>query len=152
MRESTLESYTAGKGQPHSMPNDPGGATPVKWRIFIVDAHPLLRRGLAALIDNEPDLSVCAEAETGLAALDAIAAGGADLVIADFSFDDGLGLGLAAEIRARYPRLPVLLMSIDDATLCCERALQAGARGCVSKQELDGTALTAIRVALDGES
>ena len=75
-----------------------------------------------------------------------------DLVIADFSFDDGLGLGLAAEIRARYPHLPVLLMSIDDATRCRERASLAGARGCVSKQELDGTALTPIRAALDGES
>ena len=132
----------------------PGQATPLKRRILIVDAHPLLRRGLAALIDNEPDLSVCAEAETELAALDAIAAGGADLVIADFSLDHGLGLGLglAAEIHVRHPHLPVLLMSFDDAALCREPALLAGACGYVSKQALDETMLTAIRAALDGET
>ncbi len=60
----------------------PPQATPAKRRILIVDAHPLLRRGLAALIDNESDLSVCAEAETEPAALDAIAADGVDLVVA----------------------------------------------------------------------
>ena len=60
----------------------PPQATPAKRRILIVDAHPLLRRGLAALIDNESDLSVCAEAETEPAALHAIAADGVDLVVA----------------------------------------------------------------------
>jgi DNA-binding NarL/FixJ family response regulator len=131
------------------MPYGPGGATPVKRRILIVDAHPLLRRGLAALIDGESDLIVCGQAASAQAALAAIAADGPDLVIADFSLEDSVGLALAAEIRASHPELPVLLMSIDDNALGCERALLAGARGCVSKRELDGTALDAIHAALE---
>ncbi len=130
------------------MPQRPGQATPVKRRILIVDAHPLLRRGLAALIDNESDLCVCAEAETEPAAFDAIAANSADLVVADSCLDDGLGL--AAEIRGRHPHLPVLLMSLDDDPSCRERAVSAGACGHVSKLALDETVLTAIRAALDG--
>jgi DNA-binding NarL/FixJ family response regulator len=130
------------------MPDGPGGRTPEKRRILIVDANPLLRRGLAALIDAEPDLVVCAEAAQE--ALDAIAAAGPGLVMADFSFEDGLGLDLVWQIHARHHGLPVLLMSIDDAPVYVERALEAGASGCVSKHELDGKALSAIRATLDG--
>ena len=116
------------------MSEGPGGRTPGKRRILIVDANPLLRRGLAALIGAEPDLAVCAEAATAREALDAIANAGPRLVIADFSFEEGLGLDLVREIRARHRRPPVLLMSIDDAPFYAERAFAAGASGCVSKQ------------------
>ena len=132
------------------MSDGPGGRTPEKRRILIVDASPLLRRGLAALIGAEPDLAVCAEAATAQEALDAIAAAGPALVIADFSFEDGLGLDLVRQIRARHDGLPVLMMSTGDAPVYVERALEAGASGCVSKQELDGKALSALRAALDG--
>jgi DNA-binding NarL/FixJ family response regulator len=121
-----------------------------KRRILIVDANPLLRRGLAALIGGEPDLVVCAEAASAREALDAIAAARPALAMADFSFEDGLGLDLVREIRARHDGLPVLMMSIDDAPIYVERALDAGASGCVSKQELNGNALSAIRAALEG--
>jgi len=152
MRESALQPYPAGKGEPYAMPHGPGPATPVRRRILIVDAHPLLRRGLAALIDGESDLVVCGQTATAEAALLAIAADGPDLVIADFSLEDSVGLALTAEIRARHPDLPVLLMSIDDPALGCEPALRAGARGYVSKRELDGSALAAIRAGLECES
>ena len=152
MRKLALRPYPVGKGEPNFMPQSPGGATPVKRRILIVDAHPLLRRGLAALIDGESDLIVCGQAATAQAALAAIVADGPDLVIADFSLEDSVGLALAAEIRTRHPGLPVLMMSMDDEALGCERALRAGARGCVSKRELDGTALAAIRAGLECES
>lgn len=125
-----------------------GGRSPDKRRILIVDGNSLLRRGLAALIGAEPDLSVCAEAATAREALDAIAAACPALVIADLSFEPGLGLDLVREIRARHPGLPVLMMSIDDDPVYVERALAAGVSGCVSKQALNGTALSAIRTAL----
>jgi DNA-binding NarL/FixJ family response regulator len=126
------------------------GKAPVKRRILVVDANPLLRRGLRALIDGEPDLVVCAEAATAGEALDAIAAARPDLVIADFSFEPGLGLDLVREIRARGRALVVLLMSIDNGPLYAERAFEAGASGCVSKQALNGSVLAAIRAVLDG--
>jgi DNA-binding NarL/FixJ family response regulator len=131
------------------MSDGSGGRTQQKRRILIVDANPLLRRGLSALIENEPDLAVCAEATTAREALDAIAAAGPTLVIADFSFEPGLGLDLVREIRARHCGLPALMMSIDDLAVYVERALEAGAVGCVSKQTLNGTMLAAIRSALD---
>jgi DNA-binding NarL/FixJ family response regulator len=127
----------------------PGARPPEKRRILIVDANALLRRGLAALIDNEPDLAVCAEATTARNALDAIAAFDPALVIADFSFERGLGLNLVRKIRTRHPGLPVLMMSIDDGPVYVECAREAGAVGCVSKQALSGTVLTAIGAALD---
>jgi DNA-binding NarL/FixJ family response regulator len=132
------------------MSKGPGLRTPEKRRILIVDANPLVRRGLAALVSAKPDLAVCAEAETAREALDVIAAARPALVIADFSFEDGLGLDLVREIRACHNGVPVLMMSIDDAPTYVERALAAGASGCVSKQELNGKALSAIRAALDG--
>jgi two-component system response regulator DevR len=127
-----------------------GGRSPEKRRILIVDANPLLRRGLAALIGAEPDLAVCAAAATAREAFDAIAAADPALVIADFSFEPGLGLDLVREIRARNGGLPALMMSIDDGPVYIERALEAGAVGCVSKQALNGAMLAAIRATLDG--
>ena len=131
------------------MSEGPGGGAPGKRRILIVDVNPLLRRGLAALIDNEPDLAVCAQAATAREALDALDATRPDLVIVDFSFERGLGLDLVRAIRASRPPPPVLMMSIDDAPIYAERAFLAGASGCVSKQALDGTVLAVIRAVLD---
>jgi DNA-binding NarL/FixJ family response regulator len=124
--------------------------TPTKRRVLIVDANPLVRRGLTALINGETDLAVGAEAATAQGALDAIAAVRPALVLADFSFEDSLGLDLVREIRARHLHQPVLLMSMDDAPVYAECAFHAGANGCVSKRELDETILTAIRAVLNG--
>ena len=70
-----------------------------RWRILIIDDHPLVRRGLSALINSEPDLTVCAEAATSQAGLEAIASAQPDLVIADLSLSDGDGLSLVRNIR-----------------------------------------------------
>src|SRR5271166_3992534 len=131
------------------MSEGPGQGTRAKRRILIVDANPLLRRGLAALIDSARDLAVCAEAATRQEALAALAAVRPALVIADFSFEKGMGLELMREIRMRHSTTPVLMMSIDDAPVYAERAFQAGASGCINKQALDETMLAAIRAALD---
>jgi DNA-binding NarL/FixJ family response regulator len=132
-----------------SMSDGPAGRAQQKRRILIVDANRLLRRGLAALIDNESDLAACAAAATAREAFDAIAASDPALVIADFSFEPRLGLDLVREIRARRPELPVLMMSIDSGPVYAERAREAGAVGCASKQVINGTMLAAIRAALD---
>ncbi len=132
------------------MSEDTVGSALEKQRILIVDGNPLLRRGLAALIGAEPDLAVCATAATAREALNAITASDPALVIADFSFEPGLGLDLVREIRTRHPELPVLMMSIDEGPVYVERTREAGAVGCVSKQALNGGVLAAIRAALDG--
>jgi DNA-binding NarL/FixJ family response regulator len=124
---------------------------PAKRRILIVDAHALVRRGLASLIDGEPDLSVCAAVGTPQEGLEAIASAGPDLVIVDLSFEEGLGLDLVRKILSRHPDMPVLIISILDAPIYAERAFEAGATGYVTKQELDETVLIAIRTVLAGD-
>ena len=120
-------------------------------RILIVDNHPLVRRGLTALINNEPDLIVCTAVATQQAGLEAIATSRPDLVITDLALDDGDGLGLVREIRAGHEGLPVLVLTMHEAPAPARRAFRAGARGYVSKSEVGETLLLAIRCVLGGE-
>ena len=126
-------------------------ATKTRHRILIIDDHPLVRRGLSALIDNEPDLTVCAES-THHEGLDAIASSQPDLVITDLWLAETDGFGLIKNIRARHADLPILVLSMYAAPRYASRALQAGANGYVSKQEMGETLLIAIRSVLDGET
>jgi DNA-binding NarL/FixJ family response regulator len=124
---------------------------PAKKRILLVDDHALLRLGLATLIASEPDLAVCGQAATCQAGLDAVAVAKPDLVIADLQLKDSDGLEFIKDLKRRWPRLPVLALSMHEEVLYAERALRAGALGYVTKQELDDTVLTAIRRVLAGE-
>ncbi len=123
-----------------------------KKAIFIVDDHPVLRRGLASLIESEPDLAVCGEASTCQAALRGIGQSKPDLVIVDLGLEGCDGLELLKDVKLRHPKTPALVLSVHDESLYAERALRAGARGYVTKQQLDDTVLTAIRRVLSGET
>ena len=125
---------------------------PARKTILIVDDHPMLRRGLAALIESESDLTVCGEAATGAAALEAIRTYSPDLVIVDLALDGGDGLDLIKAMKARHPEIPALVLSMYDEAVYAERALRAGARGYVSKQQLASTVLAAIHRLLGGEA
>jgi len=130
-----------------SKPQPPAGK-----QVLIVDDHPMLRWGLAALIDSEPGLGVCGEAASCTAALAAIGLHSPDLVIVDLALEGSDGLDLIKEMAARHPGIPALVLSMHDEMLYAERALRAGARGYVTKQQLDDTVLVAIRRLLDGET
>jgi DNA-binding NarL/FixJ family response regulator len=125
--------------------------TQAKRQILIVDDHPLLRRGLTALIESEADLAVCGEAATCRAALEAIGQSQPDLVIVDLVLGEDDGLDLVKAIRARHPETPSLVLSMHDESVYAERSLRAGALGYVTKQRLDDTVLVAIRCVLNGE-
>lgn len=125
---------------------------PARKTILIVDDHPLLRRGVAALIRTEPDLDVCGEAATSAAALEAIREHPPDLVLVDLTLEGSDGLSLIKEMKARHPTIPALVLSMYDEAVYAERALRAGARGYVSKLQLDDTLLAAIRRVLNGET
>ncbi|HXH28808.1 MAG TPA: response regulator transcription factor [Candidatus Polarisedimenticolia bacterium] len=131
-------------------PNKADPARPARRTILIVDDHPVLRRGLAALIESEPDLAVCGQAATSEAALEAIRESRPSLVIADLALGEDDGLDLVKAMKACHPEIPVLVLSMHDEKVYAERALRAGARGYVTKQQLDGTVLVAIRRLLDG--
>ena len=120
-------------------------------RVLIVDDHPMMRQGLAQLIDNEPDLKVVAEADTGGQGLDIVVAEKLDLAVLDISLPDKNGLELIKDIRSVKPELPILIMSMHDEALYAERVLRAGARGYIMKQEGGKKLLQAIRQVLAGQ-
>ena len=122
-----------------------------KKTVFVVDDHPIVRQGLALLINQEPDLAVCGDAEEMHAALTAIAALKPDILIVDISLNGPDGLELLKNIRLTAPRLPVLILSMHDESIYAERALRAGANGYIMKQEATEKVLVALRRILSGE-
>jgi DNA-binding NarL/FixJ family response regulator len=133
------------------MPTNQPDPAPGKKAIVIVDDHPLMRRGLATLIDGEADLAVSAEATTCRAALQAIGRITPDLVIVDLALEEGDdGLDLVKTLKIRHPEMPTLVLSAHPEALYAERALRAGARGYLSKEEVGDTVLVAIHRLLGG--
>jgi DNA-binding NarL/FixJ family response regulator len=122
-----------------------------RMKILVVDDHPILRRGLSMVIDQEPDLMVAGEAEDAQIALEKIESLKPDIVIVDISLPGVDGIELLKTIKLRYKDLPTLVVSMHDEFLFAERALRAGARGYIMKQEAVENLLTAIRKVLNGE-
>ena len=120
-------------------------------RVLIVDDHPLLRQGIAQLINHEKDMMVCGEAENANTALDTIAVTKCDVAIVDISLGGSSGIELLKNIKVRYPKLLVLILSMHDESVYAQRALRAGASGYIMKQEATEKVLTAIRKVLNGE-
>jgi DNA-binding NarL/FixJ family response regulator len=120
-------------------------------KIFIVDDHPIVRQGLAKLLSDEKDLVVCGEAETAREGLQGIGKLKPDLAIVDISLTGKTGLELIKDIRSHYPELPVLVMSMYDELIYAERALRAGGRGYIMKQEGGKILVQAIRQVLNGQ-
>ncbi len=119
--------------------------------VYIVDDHPIVRQGLALLINREPDLAVCGDAEEAGTALRQIEELKPDLVVVDISLNGPDGLDLLKDIRTRDANLPVLILSMLDESLYAERALRAGASGYIMKQEATERVLVAIRRILGGQ-
>lgn len=117
---------------------------------MLVDDHPLVRRGLSQLINGERDLVVCAEAASGEDALSMIDEARPDLVVVDIALKGINGIELIKRIRARQPDIKMLVSSMHDETLYAERALRAGARGYVNKEEAPENVIEAIRQILEG--
>lgn len=116
-----------------------------KHRIFIVDDHPIFRQGLAQLINQESDLCVCGEADDYQGALRAVAELNPDMVIVDITLKDMSGIDLIKEVRKLNRGIIMLVISMHDESLYAERALRAGARGYVMKQEASESIVQAIR-------
>lgn len=122
-----------------------------RTRILVVDDHPMMRQGLAALINNEKDLSVCGEAESAAQAMDSIGTAKPDLVIADITLPDKSGLELIKDALAVHPGLRILVVSMHDESLYAERVLRAGGRGYIMKQEGGKRLMDGIRQVLAGQ-
>ena len=136
----------------HTLMNKkPAEETVTKRRIFIVDDHPLVREGLANLINEQHDLTVCGEAEDAAQALAGIGVSRPDLALIDISLKTASGLELVKDVGVHFPLVAVIVLSMHDELLYAERALRAGARGYVMKRETTKDVLTAIRQVVGGD-
>lgn len=123
----------------------------MKIKVFLVDDHPLVREGLATIINQQPDVEVCGEAETAREALAAVAAAKPDIVIVDISLANGSGLDLVKDLKAGYPELRSLVLSMHDESLYAERSLHAGARGYIMKREAAKKVVEGVRAVHGGQ-
>lgn len=130
--------------------NAPKESKDTRARVLLVDDHAVVRFGIAQLINRQSDLVVCGEEEDAGKALDAIGRLKPDLVIADISLKDSSGLELMRNIKAQYPKLPVLVVSAHDESIYGEIAFRAGALGYLMKEEAIDKVVTAIRRVLSG--
>lgn len=121
-------------------------------RILIVDDHQIVRQSLSHLINQEPGLRVCGEAEDAPGALQAIAAKKPDIVILDISLKGAHSIDLIRKIRKKNPDLPVLVLSMYEESLYAKKVLDAGAGGYITKHEATEKLVPAIRAILSGET
>src|ERR1700746_4064624 len=119
-------------------------------RIFLVDDHPLVREGLANLINGQSDLIVCGEAEDSAGAIAGIAKDRPDVALIDISLKNESGLELIKNLDNQFPLVALIVLSMHDEALYAERALRAGARGYVMKRESTKSVLASIRRVLEG--
>jgi DNA-binding NarL/FixJ family response regulator len=119
-------------------------------RIIIVDDHPLFRKGLEEMIHSEGTFAVCGEAGNAAEAMDVIRQLNPDMAIVDLSLPGANGIELIKNIRAEFPKLPILVLSMHDESLYALRSLRAGAEGYVMKHEAMANVIHAIREVFNG--
>jgi len=120
-------------------------------QVVLVEDHPMFREQLAHLIDKQPDMAVCAEADNAIDGFAVINVEKPALAIIDISLKSSSGLELLKDLRAQGIKVPVLMLSMHAESLYAERALRAGANGYITKEEASAKVMTAIRQVLAGE-
>ncbi len=126
-------------------------ASDSKKKVFIVDDHPVVRDGLITLIEHEQDFKVCGDADDAAEALESISELKPDVVIVDIGLKSSDGIELTRNIKVRYPKISVVVLSIHDESVYAERALHAGASGYLMKEAASNDIIKAIRTVLSGE-
>ncbi len=119
--------------------------------IFVVDDHPLVRNGLAQLINQQSDMFCGAEAASTAEALDSFATHTPDIIILDLRLKNLDGLEFIKSLKSQHPTIPILILSQFDEELYAERVLRAGANGYIMKDNATEEVLNAIRTVLSGE-
>jgi len=121
------------------------------YKILLVDDHPLVREWLASLINQQPDLTVCGEAESVQEALNYLAQDRPDLAIVDLSLRERSGLELIKAMKTSFPDVAIIVLSMHDEKHYAERAIRAGARGYVMKRETTKKIISAIQQVRSGQ-
>src|SRR4051794_30767846 len=130
-------------------PSQPSSASG-RRRIFLVDDHPIVQQALADMLNHEPDFEVCGTTKNARLALDMIEKLRPDLVILDLVLQGANGIEVLKDIRVRYPKQLVLMLSMHDESVYAFRALRAGAAGYIMKAEATEKLLSAVRLVMEG--
>ena len=133
------------------MKSEVQASNPARRRVFLVDDHPLVREWLASMVALETDLAVCGQAEEAATALAAVPQARPDLMVVDLSLPRGSGLDLIKNMRAQFPAVRLLVLSMHDEASVAERAFRAGAHGYAVKRESGPRIIDGIRTVLEGK-
>ena len=114
-------------------------------RVFSVDDHPLLREGIAALVNNQPDMTLIAEASTGAEAIQVFKQNVPDVTLMDLRLPDMSGIDVLIAIRTEFPEARIIMLTTFEGDVEIHRALQAGARGYILKNMPPSELLDVIR-------
>lgn len=136
---------------PYFPPMDQSATTKTARRVLVIDDHSVVRHGLAMLLKREADLDVCGEAGSYDEALAVALDQKPDVALVDITLKDKSGLDLIRELQQKAPAIRALVLSMHDEAEFAERALRAGARGYVMKEDADDVIVQAIRRVLAGE-
>ena len=102
-------------------------------RVFSVDDHPLLREGISALVNNQPDMMIIGEASTGTEAIQQFRQHVPDVTLLDLRLPDMSGIDVLIAIRSEFPEARIVMLTTFEGDVEVQRALQAGARGYLLK-------------------
>jgi len=123
----------------------------MRTRVYVTDDHAMVRRGLAALIGDEPDLELCGEAGDCATATSEVGRLRPDVVIVDISLRDNSGIELIKNIKAFDPGIQIVVLSVHDESVYALRVLKAGAKAYVMKQDIASKVIDAIRKIRKGQ-
>jgi DNA-binding NarL/FixJ family response regulator len=127
------------------------GVSPAPRRVLIVDDHPVVRQGIKLMIEAEPDLTICGEAQTEQQARKLVRELRPDALLVDLSLSEGDGFNVVRDVHAHFPETRVLVLSMHDEAIYAERLLAEGASGYIMKQAATDQLVTALRTVLRGE-
>ncbi|HPS58830.1 MAG TPA: response regulator transcription factor [Spirochaetota bacterium] len=122
-----------------------------KYKIYIVEDHPIFLDGISQLINKEEDMFVIGGCESSGECLKVLKDAMPDLIIVDITLKDSCGIELTKELKKKYPNLPVLILSMHEELIFADRVLKAGARGYITKREATTKVIEAIRRVLQGK-
>jgi DNA-binding NarL/FixJ family response regulator len=150
--ERKSRSSSVSSPQIRSAPATRPGLDPESVRIVVVDDHPLFRHGLVQLLNSEPSFAVCGEASSAPEAMTVVRQEKPSMVIADLGLKGANGLELTKSLRAEFPKMPILVLSMHDEPTYAVRSLRAGANGYVTKEEALGSVLVAVHEVIGGRT
>lgn len=120
-------------------------------RVLIADDHPIVRHGVGQLLSAEPDMTIAGEAATSAEVLDALDGRACDLLLLDLSMPGRGGQDVLADVRSRYPALPVVVLTMHNEPQFAVRAIKAGAAGYVTKDSAGAELVRAVRAVVSGQ-